>query len=89
MFLILKALYKSFTKYLVQISAAAFFFSAQHPNRLWGPPSLISNDWRGASSSGESGLDVKLTPNIHLVPRLRMVQLYLHYPTRLHGTYLT
>jgi hypothetical protein len=31
---------------------------------------------------------VKLTTQLHLVPRTRMVEIYLHSPTRLHGMVL-
>jgi hypothetical protein len=31
---------------------------------------------------------VKQTTHLHLVPRLRMVELYLHSPIRIHGTVL-
>jgi hypothetical protein len=31
---------------------------------------------------------VKLTSNFHLVSRLRMVELYLEFPIRLHGMVL-
>jgi hypothetical protein len=30
----------------------------------------------------------KLTTHFHLVPRSRMVELYLHFPTTLHGVVL-
>jgi hypothetical protein len=43
-----------------------------------GPPSLLYNGYRG----------VKLTTNLHLVPRSRMVELYLHSPIRLLGVVL-
>jgi hypothetical protein len=31
-------------------------------------------------TGGKGGRDVKLTTHLHLVPRLRMVELYLHPP---------
>jgi hypothetical protein len=34
---------------------------------------------------GLSDMSVKLTAHFHLVPRLRMVELYIHFPIRLHG----
>jgi hypothetical protein len=40
------------------------FFSPSHPDRLWGPPNLLSNGYRGQSDRG-----VKLTTHLHLVPR--------------------
>jgi hypothetical protein len=62
-----------------------FFFTPQRPDRLWGPPSLLSNGYCGLFHWGQSGRGVKLTTNSHLVQRSRMVELYLHFPTRLHG----
>jgi hypothetical protein len=37
---------------------------------------------------GLSGRGVKLTTHLHLVPRSRKVEPYLHSPTRLHGIVL-
>jgi hypothetical protein len=37
---------------------------------------------------GYSGQDPKLTTHFHLVPRSRMVELYLHSPICLHGIVL-
>jgi hypothetical protein len=56
------------------------FFSPQHPDLIWGPPSLISSGYWRLFPRG-----VKLTSDIFLVPRSRMVELYLHSPTHLHG----
>jgi hypothetical protein len=36
----------------------------------------------------ESGRSVKLTTHLHLVPRSRMVELYVHSSIRLHGIVL-
>jgi hypothetical protein len=44
-------------------------------DRLWGPPSFLSSGCRG-----ESGRGMKLTPHLHLLPRSKMVELYLHCP---------
>jgi hypothetical protein len=38
-----------------------------------------------ALSSGLSGRDVKLTIHFHLVPKSRMVELYIHSPICVHG----
>jgi hypothetical protein len=44
-----------------------FSSSPPRPDRLWGPANLVSDWYRG-----QSGLDVKLTTHLHLVPRLRL-----------------
>jgi hypothetical protein len=56
-----------------------FFHSPQRRGRVWGPPSLLYNRYRGLRGRG-----VKLTTYPHLVSRLRTVELYLHYSKRLH-----
>jgi hypothetical protein len=55
----------------------------QHTDQLWGPPSLLYN-----GCCGENRRRRKLTTHLHLVPRPRMVELYLHSQTRLHGVVL-
>jgi hypothetical protein len=52
-------------------------FSPQLPGRLWG---FLSDGYWGALTPG-----VKLTTHLHLVPRSKIVELYLHSPIRLHG----
>jgi hypothetical protein len=37
---------------------------------------------------GQSGWGVEPTTHFHLVPRLRMLEPYLHYPIHLHGLLL-
>jgi hypothetical protein len=49
-----------------------FFSLPPRPERLWGPPSLLSNGYQGLCPWGQSGRGVKLTTHLHLVPRLRM-----------------
>jgi hypothetical protein len=49
-----------------------FFSSPLHPDKLWGPPSLLSNGYHGFFPCGKSGLGMKLTTHLHLVPRSRM-----------------
>jgi hypothetical protein len=65
------------------------FSYAQRLDRLCGPPSLLSNVFGGSSfPGGKTGRDVKLTSHLHLVPRSRMVELYLLSHTCLHGIVL-
>jgi hypothetical protein len=68
----------------VPISAGERFFSFPHdPDWLWGPHSLIPNGYLGIKR-----LAMKLTTYIYLVPRSRMVELYLLSPICLHGMVL-
>jgi hypothetical protein len=54
------------------------FFSTPQPlNQLWGPPSLLSNGYRGVWPFPQG---MKLITHFHLAPRSRMVEQYLHYP---------
>jgi hypothetical protein len=66
------------------------FSMPHHPVRLWGPPSFLSNWYRRflPREGGESGLGMKLTTHLQLMPRSRIVELYLHSPTRLNGVVL-
>jgi hypothetical protein len=47
------------------------FTSPNRPDRLWGPPNLLSNGYRGLSLREQSGRGVKLTNHLQLVPRSR------------------
>jgi hypothetical protein len=57
----------------------------QRTDRLSGPPHPLSNGYRCIFLQDLSGRGVKFTVHLHLVPRLRMVGLYLHSPTCLCG----
>jgi hypothetical protein len=51
------------------------------PASCWGPPSLLSNGYRGVLSPGvKRGRGVTLTTHHHLVPRLRMSRSYTSSP---------
>jgi hypothetical protein len=57
-----------------------FFSSAPRPERLWDPPSLLSNGYQGLFPCGQSGRDVKLTTHLHLVPRSKNEWSYTSTP---------
>jgi hypothetical protein len=57
-----------------------FFSSPQHPDRLWVPLIVLSNGYQGLLFWEQSGRRVKLTTHLNLVPKSRMVELYLHSP---------
>jgi hypothetical protein len=69
---------------------ARFFFPPQRPDRFWGPPSLLSNGYGELNPRGvkQSSGGVNLTTHLHLVPRPRKMELYLHSPICLHGILL-
>jgi hypothetical protein len=55
--------------------------------QLWSPPGLLANRYRRLFLWGQSGKGVKLATH-HLVPRSRMVDLYIHFLVRLYGVML-
>jgi hypothetical protein len=57
-------------------------------DRFWDSPSLLSNWYRELFPPGGKRRGMKLTTHLHLVPRSRIAELYLHCPIRLHGLML-
>jgi hypothetical protein len=53
------------------------FSTPVRPDRLWGPFSFLYNGCREICPRGPGGRGVKLTTHLHLMPRSRMVALYL------------
>jgi hypothetical protein len=63
------------------------FFTPQCSDRFWGPLSLLSTEYREINPGGK-GQGVKLTTNLYLVPRKKMVEIQRHSPIRLPGVVL-
>jgi hypothetical protein len=57
-----------------------FFSSLPRPDRLWNPPSLLSNGYWGFFPRGQSGWGLKLNTNLHLVPRSKNAWSYTSTP---------
>jgi hypothetical protein len=57
-----------------------FFSTPPRPDRRWGPPSLLSNEYQGLFPSGQSGRGAKLTTHLHPVPRSKNVWRYTSTP---------
>jgi hypothetical protein len=60
------------------------FSSPRFPDRLWGPPNLLSSGYRGAEwqkREGDHSLSATTGGQVN-------VDLYIHFPIRLHGVML-
>jgi hypothetical protein len=67
----------------IPVRTKSFFSTPQCSYWVWSPFSLLPNEYRGWS-----WWSMKLTTHLHLAPRSRMVELYLHSPIHLHGMML-
>jgi hypothetical protein len=59
------------------------FSTPQHPDRFWGPPSLLASGYPGHFPRGKAIW--AWSSHLHLVLRSRMAGLYLHSPIRIHN----
>jgi hypothetical protein len=57
-----------------------FFSTPTRLNPLWGPSSIIFNQYRGLFPLDKGGRGVKQVADLHVMLRSRMVDLYLHSP---------
>jgi hypothetical protein len=60
------------------------FSTPQYPDRFWGPPSFLFSGYGGSLPGGKAVWACSL----HLVPKSRMVKLYLRSSIRLHSIVL-
>jgi hypothetical protein len=66
------------------IGKVRFFSSPQRPDRFCVPPSLLSNGYRGFFTGVKQPV-VMLPIPLHLMPRSRIMKLYLHSLLCFHG----
>jgi hypothetical protein len=67
---------------------SGIFTPLRRPDRLWGPPNLLSNWHRGLFTRRQSGRGVKLTTYLQLVPRSRKCGSIHPFSIRLRGVVL-
>jgi hypothetical protein len=66
-----------------------FLFSkASRPTLEELTPSSYTTGTEGSVTQGKAAGGINLTTQLHLRTRIRMVELYLHCPIRLHGMVL-
>jgi len=75
---LLEALKRSAISYL--LDTGKVHIPQARPDRLWGPPSLLSNGSQGHFSWRQSGRDVKLTTHLHLMRRSKNAWSYNSIP---------
>jgi hypothetical protein len=69
----------------LQTEKDGIFSSSLRPDTLWGPPSLLSNGYRGFVPQVYSGKGGRLTTYLYLMHRSRMVELHLQSHLSLRG----
>jgi hypothetical protein len=73
----------------IPVMCKRFISSPKHSDLLWGPTIILFSEYRGQFPLGKSGRGVKLTTHLPLVPRSKMVELYLHSLHVFMAWYLT
>jgi hypothetical protein len=61
--------YKLDSQVLIPGRGKRFFCTPEHPDQLWGPHSLLYNEYQQLFPQGYSGRGMKLTTHLHLVVR--------------------
>jgi hypothetical protein len=65
-----------------------FLFSKASRPALGLNPCFYTSGTEGSFLEDKAADGMKLTTQLHLCPRIRIVELQLHYPIRLHGMVL-